>query len=1113
MKKKNWLQRILPFFLAAILVFSIFPASAIQQEEDSAPTIVSEEISLRAEDTKHFLNDDGSYTAVVYSGPVHFQDNAGEWQDIDNTLSLDSSNRSAANKATYTPAASGVDISVPQAFADGQKLSITKSGYTIALGVSSSNKEVQLSKAATIVEVEQLASEKLSTDAEAAISKGASANTKAEVIEESNAVAAKQENLSSAAVYQNIFPNADLEYIVLPDMIKENIIVKQAQDAYTYLFDLSLDGLIPAPQSDGSIYLLENATDETPVFVLQAPYMYDAAGEESYALTMALDGNVLTLTADSNWVNDEARTYPVVIDPTIYFATSNFDDLFVMDGIYAGSARKTQELRAGRNLANLTRSYIKMTLPNNIPTGSVVTSASLKLYQDFYYSAPFASNVTLRAYDCYGVSTWNSSNISWNNQPFNNANNGYVGNGVLLDTKTASNSVSSYTFNITSAVKRWVEQGTNRGLMIAAYNESSKTQVDFHSSRASVAANRPSMWFVYSAPSVSPTIWNTNASTATSGIINVTCSKSWTATVPSAQQSWLSVVSVTSTSFKLKATANASASARTATVTVKMSTGAVIGTITVTQLGSAPYIVVTPTSWIAGNQADSTSVSVTSNTGWTVSSDSSWLNVSKSIGSGNSTFTISAEENATTQTRTGIVTVTAGTIEKTVTVTQLDKISALFQHSSNEYNGELGAYAMHLSFAAYNPLPPGLITPVIPGSFMGGFDAEIKDVLIDDGFDEDYIRQHNYNSGFFNVNYNTAAHTIAHRDIKSPDGSTKTLVVVDVRGTAADIEWFTNVLSVSEAFGLSEGFAAASVEVRDNFNVYMEDYEQYMQNECVVLVTGHSLGGSVANLVAASLNASIGTWGQGKVYAYTFGSPTVTNNPISCNNIFNIINRNDFITLIPGVLLINGPWSRHGIDMPFTMTDSSMIRVDVNHAMPTYLSFMEENKNHDFNEMMTASNNEVLADALPRLLKIDCPVSVAINNSNGDEVAYESEEENVVLQSQGIFDAEDYDSGVISWITPQGEKVFFVPYGSDVSDANIVAYDNGTMDFSIETLNGSNTCESKTYQNVALTTGKEFLVTLTENSEYVEISSIRLLIVDDGQIVGEVAENGTETIF
>ena len=125
-------------------------------------------------------------------------------------------------------------------------------------------------------------------------------------------------NLTSAVTFEDLLPNTDFEWIVTTLGIKGNIVVKAAQEAYEYIYDLSLGGLIPVPQEDGSIGLFINTSDEEPLFILEAPYLYDAAEEYSTALTMTLAGDgTLTLTADAEWINAPERVLPVVIDPTL----------------------------------------------------------------------------------------------------------------------------------------------------------------------------------------------------------------------------------------------------------------------------------------------------------------------------------------------------------------------------------------------------------------------------------------------------------------------------------------------------------------------------------------------------------------------------------------------------------------------------------------------------------------------------------------------------------------------------------------------------------------------------------------------------------------------------
>ena len=48
--------------------------------------IVGEDTELREENIKYFRLTDGTKVAAVYDHPVHEQDAAGKWQEIDNTL-------------------------------------------------------------------------------------------------------------------------------------------------------------------------------------------------------------------------------------------------------------------------------------------------------------------------------------------------------------------------------------------------------------------------------------------------------------------------------------------------------------------------------------------------------------------------------------------------------------------------------------------------------------------------------------------------------------------------------------------------------------------------------------------------------------------------------------------------------------------------------------------------------------------------------------------------------------------------------------------------------------------------------------------------------------------
>jgi hypothetical protein len=85
-----------------------------------------------------------------------------------------------------------------------------------------------------------------------------------------------------------------------------------------------------------------------------------------------------------------------------------------------------------------------------------------------------------------------------------------------------------------------------------------------------------------------------------------------------------------------------------------------------------PELSVTPASIPATAAAGSYAVTVTSNTAWTatVSSAASWCTLDNAAATGNGTVTVNAAANTATDTRAATVTVAAGTLTRTVSVTQ-----------------------------------------------------------------------------------------------------------------------------------------------------------------------------------------------------------------------------------------------------------------------------------------------------------------------------------------------------------------------------------------------------------------------------------------------------------
>ncbi len=449
--------------------------------------ILGEVEELRSENTKYFRHQDGTYTAAMYAEPVHYKDAEGKYKDTDYTLELNSKKLSTANKATYTPAASGLDVRIPQDFANGQQLTVSKEGHTVGMGVTAQNNGVAELSAVKAEVKNGLGDEPRDT----------TDTIKDNKIEADNAKLMELKKRSSSVTYKDIFPGADLEYIITSGRIKESIFVKEAQKEYTYQFSLSLNGLIPVPQEDGSILLYVSIEDESPLLILEAPYMYDAAGEECTALKMILskDG-ILTLTADAAWINDEGRAFPVIIDPTLVVQRSSIDDAYISTAAMNTTYRAPAYNFAGTGTYDTRRTYMSFNLPT-LPASSVVVGAQLEIKQDacvFYNAGNY-----LLAYDLTGMPSWSPTNVTWNNQPVSGDINGPRNTGVkAADYNTVNNnSYIWYDFNITKTVKNWYENDNNNGIMFTTYNESVNTISRLYTVRHSTITNNPAVEIEY----------------------------------------------------------------------------------------------------------------------------------------------------------------------------------------------------------------------------------------------------------------------------------------------------------------------------------------------------------------------------------------------------------------------------------------------------------------------------------------------------------------------------------------------------------------------------------------------------------------------------------------
>lgn len=146
---KSWrFTRLLSLILVLAMLIQMMPVQSFAASTGSsavdvssgqpATTVVGEVEDLREEDTKHFRLSDGSFIAVSYGMPVHYEDEDGNWEDIDNTIVQNS------ESSTYQLNREDAVVSFANALTNGTVLTTSKDGKSITMSVLDTNQAVQM---------------------------------------------------------------------------------------------------------------------------------------------------------------------------------------------------------------------------------------------------------------------------------------------------------------------------------------------------------------------------------------------------------------------------------------------------------------------------------------------------------------------------------------------------------------------------------------------------------------------------------------------------------------------------------------------------------------------------------------------------------------------------------------------------------------------------------------------------------------------------------------------------------------------------------------------------------------------------------------------------------
>ncbi len=397
---------------------------------------------------------------------------------------------------------------------------------------------------------------------------------------------------------------------------------------------------------------------------------------------------------------------------------------------------------------------------------------------------------------------------------------------------------------------------------------------------------------------------------------------------------------------------------------------------------------------------------------------------------------------------------------------------SLFGAASNSYNIPLSAAAMMLSASAEHS------------------EDEVKSLLNSLGFKTTDSK--NYGHSWMEVDHPGVA--FGYQEVNG-----KHIFAIIIRGTNSnEVENF-----ISDALG----FVPSANNLRLQWESFVKDTCKLdlaeIRGSSRFLVTGHSLGGATANVLAKNLSD---TYGRQNVYAYAFAPPkpvdfvTGAITAGAYDNIFNVVNVEDGVTYLPpdGFL-----FTRYGRDIPFHKD-----RNDGFYAKFKELAGRDFNKGflgfgsdsaHDTAVYMAYVLTGQLSDTI-RVIKCACPVDLEIYDAAGilvgqvqNNVASDTESEKVYIRVIG------------------DEKYIYVLVDGDYT-IKMTGTDKGAMTYSVQDVNGGGEIVAeKVYQNVNLESGKLLNSTVADIS-VTNPSNVPLYVVDEnGKPEKEVLPDGKGT--
>ena len=335
----------------------------------------NELLGARDSTSKTFVNDDGTYTLLTGNEPIHYEDAAGTWQEIDLNLQATATGWEVAENTFVTNFAAEV--------ANGIMVQPNQWVDPIVSGLNP-----------TLVTLDEAGVSPMPFEAPTATS----------------AV-----SVGGNTIRYPLAEGFSLDYTVTPTQVKQNLIIRDRPvlDESAHWFGFTEVMRLPAGYalySGESMVGMDVVQTDRPLSVrnietgeqyveIPTPVVVTAGDEAPYTGTFFVmaQGPIVFLTTavESSWLLDDERVYPLALDPTLSVTDGGGGYCYIYyNYCYTSTYRYSYHSSYGGKSSSSFRPYYvyvpwaKFTFSssNALPSGATVDKIEHKEYMSYYYS-------------------------------------------------------------------------------------------------------------------------------------------------------------------------------------------------------------------------------------------------------------------------------------------------------------------------------------------------------------------------------------------------------------------------------------------------------------------------------------------------------------------------------------------------------------------------------------------------------------------------------------------------------------------------------------------------------------------------------------------------------